>query len=87
MDTKYPKEIFMSSTNLKCSLAECKARLKAVEGMSLAELEEYATRCSTCGNWILKDDQTAHATYMKISTKWAESFNKALLEKNRNNIA
>jgi len=55
--------------------------------MSLAELEEYATRCSTCGNWILKDDQTAHATYMKISTKWAESFNKALLEKNRNHIA
>lgn len=70
----------MSSSPLKCSLSECKARLKAVEGMSLVELEAYATKCSTCGNWILKDDPTAHETYMKISTKWAENFNKSLLK-------
>ncbi|WP_041960103.1 hypothetical protein [Sulfurospirillum arsenophilum] len=70
----------MSSTTLKCSLAECKARLKAVDNMSLSELEEYATRCSTCGNWILKDDAVANETYMKVSTKWAESFNQALLK-------
>ncbi|KFL33825.1 MULTISPECIES: hypothetical protein [unclassified Sulfurospirillum] len=70
----------MSSSPLKCSLSECKARLKTVDGMSLTELEEYATRCSTCGNWILKDDPIAHETYMKISTKWAESFNKSLLK-------
>lgn len=73
----------MSSTPLKCSLAECKALLKKVDSMSLAELEEYATRCSTCGNWILKDDPIAHETYMKVSTKWAEAFNKALLEKSK----
>ena len=53
----------MSSTSLKCSLSECKARLKAVENMSLAELEEYATRCSTCGNWILKDDPIANERF------------------------
>ena len=70
----------MSSTSLKCSLSECKARLKAVENMSLTELEHYATRCSTCGNWRLKDDPIANETYMKVSTKWAESFNQALLE-------
>jgi len=80
MDLNYPEEILMSSTPLKCSLSECKARLKAVENMSLVELEEYATRCSTCGNWILKDDSIANETYMKISTKWAESFNQSLLE-------
>ncbi len=71
----------MSSTPLKCSIAECKARLKAVDSMSLAELEEYSTRCASCGNWILKDDPIAHATYMEVSTKWAEAFNKALLKK------
>lgn len=70
----------MSSTTLKCSLSECKARLKAVDSMSLSELEEYATRCSTCGNWIIKDDAVANETYMKVSTKWAESFNEALLK-------
>lgn len=70
----------MSNMSLKCSLSECKARLKAVENMSLSELEEYATRCSTCGNWILKDDPIANATYTKISTKWAEAFNQSLLE-------
>ena len=70
----------MSNMSLKCSLSECKARLKAVENMSLSELEEYATRCSTCGNWILKDDPTANATYTKISTKWAEAFNQSLLD-------
>lgn len=70
----------MSSSPLKCSLSECKSRLKAVDGMSLAELEEYATRCSTCGNWILKDAPIAHETYMKISTKWAENFNNSLLK-------
>lgn len=80
MDVKYPKDFFMSNTALKCSLSECKARLKAVENMSLTELEAYATRCSTCGNWILKDDPIANETYMKVSTKWAETFNKSLLE-------
>jgi|GEM_PF-651233 hypothetical protein len=77
----------MSHTPLKCSLSECKARLKAVENMSLAELEEYATRCSTCGNWILKDDPVAHETYMKISNKWAEAFNKDLLKKSQTSRA
>jgi len=74
----------MSNPPLKCSPTECKARLKEANTMSLAELDEYATRCSTCGNWILKDDPIAHATYMEVSTKWAEAFNKALLEKTRN---
>lgn len=74
----------MGSTSLKCSLDECKARLKAVDSMSLAELEEYATRCATCGSWIIKDDPVANATYLAVSTKWAEVFNKALLEKQKN---
>ena len=71
----------MSSSSLKCSIAECKARLKEIDFMNLEELEQYATRCSTCGNWILKDDDVAYETYMKVSTTWAEKFNQALLDR------
>ncbi len=71
----------MHSDLLKCSLAECKARLCDAHTMSLKELETYATRCSTCGNWILKDNAVANTTYLKITTLWAEKFNEALLER------
>ncbi|AFL69064.1 hypothetical protein [Sulfurospirillum barnesii] len=70
----------MDTNSLKCSLMECKARLRDVDKMSLEELEEYATRCATCGNWILKDHAIANQTYLKISTKWAEKFNQSLLD-------
>ena len=70
----------MPNSNLKCSLAECKARLQGIDKMSLDELEEYATRCSTCGSWILKDNPMANETYNKISTRWAEKFNQSLLD-------
>jgi len=70
----------VSSMALKCTLAECKARLKEIDYMNLDELEHYATRCATCGNWILKDDSVAQETYQKVSLKWAEEFNKALIK-------
>ncbi|MBN1839585.1 MAG: hypothetical protein JW802_06040 [Campylobacterales bacterium] len=70
----------MQHPSLKCSHTECKARLNAVEKMSLEELETYATKCSTCGSWILKDDPIANHTYLKISNKWAEAFNQSLFK-------
>ncbi|MBV5279611.1 MAG: hypothetical protein J0647_11455 [Campylobacteraceae bacterium] len=69
----------MSSHELKCSISECKARLREVDSMSLTELEKYSTKCSTCGNWFLKDNKVADETYKKVSLKWAEEFNKANL--------
>lgn len=71
----------MSENGLKCTLAECKARLNEIDFMNLSELEKYATKCSTCGNWILKDDKTANETYNKVSIKWAEEYNRAQLNK------
>ena len=68
----------MSSTHLKCSIAECKARHKEIDSMNFTELEHYANKCSTCGNWILKDDTVANETYKKVSLKWAEEFNKKM---------
>ena len=68
-------------SSLKCSVAECKERLKQVDYMSLQELETYATRCSTCGNWVLKDHDVAQKTYQKMTLKWAEEFNKALFKR------
>lgn len=65
----------MFSNNLKCSESECKKRLKNVETMSLSELAYYADRCSTCGNWFLKNNKIADKTYQSISLKWAEKFN------------
>ena len=65
--------------NLKCSLSECKARLKEIDSMDLTQLEMYASKCSTCGNWILKDDHTANETYQKVSLKWAEEFNNEIM--------
>lgn len=69
----------MMNHGLKCSIAECKARLKEIDGMDLAQLEKYATKCSTCGNWIHKDNAVAQETYQKVSLKWAEAFNQAIL--------
>lgn len=71
----------MSQSELKCSISECKERLKEADSMSLIELEKYTTKCSSCGNWFLKNDPVANETYKKISLKWAESFNKANLKK------
>lgn len=71
----------MSSGELKCSIAECKARLHEIDSMSLEELDKYATKCSTCGNWILKDNQVADETYRKVSLEWAEAFNKANMKR------
>lgn len=71
----------MSNNELKCSISECKARLREVDSMDLAELEKYSTKCSTCGNWLLKDNQVADETYRKVSLKWAEAFNKANLKR------
>jgi hypothetical protein len=58
---------FMSKDELKCSIAECKARLREIDSMSLSELEKYSTKCSTCGNWFLKDNKIADETYRKVS--------------------
>ncbi|ARU49360.1 hypothetical protein [Sulfurospirillum diekertiae] len=69
------------NSHLKCSIAECKARLKEIDSMDLKQLETYATKCSTCGNWILKDDPIANETYRKVSLKWAEEFNNAIMKK------
>ena len=71
----------MNNNELKCSIAECKARLKEADSMSLEELEKFSTKCSTCGNWLLKNNQVADETYKKISLKWAEAFNKANMKK------
>ncbi len=71
----------MSNNELKCSIAECKARFHEIDSMNLEELEKYSTRCSTCGNWFLKDNQVADETYRKVSIKWAEAFNKANLKR------
>lgn len=71
----------MAGQGLKCTIAECKARLKEVDTMDLASLETYATKCSTCGNWFLKDNTVAQETYNKVSLKWAEAFNKAHLKR------
>ncbi len=68
----------MSVLDLKCSIGECKKRLVQVDSMSLEELEHYAARCSTCGNWILKDNAVAQETYQKVSLAWAEAYNKAM---------
>lgn len=71
----------MSKDELKCSLAECKARFKEIDSMGLNELEKYSTKCSTCGNWLLKDNPVANETYKKVSLKWAEAFNKSIMKK------
>lgn len=71
----------MSQGDLKCSIAECKARLKEIDSMSLTELNSYATKCSNCGNWLLKDNQVANETYKKVSLKWAEAFNKTNMKR------
>ncbi len=71
----------MSQGELKCSISECKGRLKEADSMGLSELEKYSVKCSTCGNWLLKNDPVANETYKKISLKWAEAFNKALMRK------
>ncbi|MDD3342395.1 MAG: hypothetical protein PHR87_02340 [Sulfurospirillaceae bacterium] len=69
----------MTQNELLCTIAECKARLIEVASMDLETLEHYATKCSTCGNWILKDNEVAQKTYQKVSLQWAEAFNKAHL--------
>ena len=66
----------MSENGLKCSLSECKSRHKEVDVMSFEDLAKYASKCSTCGNWFLKDNIIAQETYQKVSLKWAEEFNK-----------
>ncbi len=66
----------MARDELQCSLAECKARFSEIGSMDLQTLEKYATKCSTCGNWILKDNEVAQKTYQAISLTWAETFNK-----------
>lgn len=66
----------MSENGLKCSLSECRTRQKEVDAMSFEDLEKYASECSTCGNWVLKDNIIAQETYQKVSLKWAEEFNK-----------
>ncbi len=66
----------MSENELKCSLSECRARQKEVDTMSFDDLQNYADKCSTCGNWVLKDNIIAQETYQKVSLKWAEEFNK-----------
>ncbi len=71
----------MGEAGLKCTIAECKARLAQVDKMNLTELNSYANKCSTCGNWFLKDDKIAQKTYEKVSLKWAEEFNKQALKK------
>lgn len=68
----------MSTQELKCSLSECKAKYNEIDKMSFAELAHYADRCSTCGNWFLKDSNVAQETYQKVSLKWAEEFNNNL---------
>lgn len=67
-----------NNNGLKCTHGECRERLKSVKNMSFEELDHYATHCATCGNWILKDDPTAHATYTTISIHYAEKFNERM---------
>lgn len=69
----------MSAQDIKCSVSECKSRHKEIDAMNFADLERYATKCSTCGNWVLKDNLTAQETYQKVSLKWAEEFNKKIM--------
>jgi hypothetical protein len=71
----------MGEEGLKCSIAECKQRLGQIDSMELAELEKYASNCSTCGNWFLKDNAVAQKTYDKVSLKWAEAFNKSIMKR------
>jgi len=71
----------MGEEGLKCTIAECKSRLREIDTMGLAELEKFSTKCSTCGNWVLKDNKVAQETYNKVSLKWAEAFNKANMKK------
>ena len=70
----------MNNDNLKCSVEECKQRMKQVDTMSFKELTEYTNKCALCGNWVLKDNKVAQETYQKISLKWAETFNKNLFK-------
>lgn len=71
----------MAEAGLKCTIAQCKARLVEINTMGLGDLEKYANTCSTCGNWILKDNKIAQETYQKVSLKWAEEFNKLNLKR------
>ncbi len=71
----------MGEAGLKCSIAECKQRFNQVKNMGLSELEKYTSRCSTCGNWFLKDNAVAQKTYDKVSLTWAEAFNYAIMKR------
>ena len=71
----------MGEEGLKCSIAECKQRFSQVDSMGLPELEKFASKCSTCGNWFLKDNTVAQKMYDKVSLKWAEGFNKATMKR------
>lgn len=73
----------MSQEELKCTSTECKQRLIQAETMSIRELEEYATRCASCGNWILKDNAIAQQTYQRISIRYAEAHNDRLITESR----
>lgn len=71
----------MLAGSLLCSECECKKRFIGVNNMDFSELEEYCTKCSCCGSWILKDNDTANKTYQAISNKWAEEFMKEITKK------
>ena len=71
----------MGEEGLKCSIAECKQRLSQIDSMGLPELEKYASNCSSCGNWFLKDNPVAQKTYDKVSLKWAEAFNTSIMKR------
>ena len=66
---------------IKCSISECKKRFADVDKMSFSELEKFAARCGSCGNWILKETKVANDTYNKVSNKWAEEFMNQMMKK------
>lgn len=62
-----------------CSIDECKKRFKLVDTMSFNELEQFSTKCSSCGNWFLKDNKILNKTCEKVCTTFAEKHNEKLL--------
>jgi hypothetical protein len=70
----------MDCGSLLCSEAECKRRLADVKNMDFGELEEYCIKCAKCGNWLLKENETANKTYEAVSNRWAEEFMSNLMK-------
>lgn len=68
------------STEIECTQKECAKREQQVKNMSFQDLEKYNKKCCECGGWIFKKEEVANKTYNAVSNKWAEEFNKKMIE-------